>query len=635
MRLITKQAEIKQFKNALRLLLLSCLIILVLPVQTSAASLFAASPDQQSGAGFRIEYLEDKSGRVTLEQVQSRNLADNFRPYSGSKITDGINNSAWWFRIIPGNGAAVQTEGYVSVNNAYIDEIVFYLPNTEPGQTGFTALHSGWKYSSKTGGEGFIYPVFRIPAGMNQACYVQIKPSCTKNYTLQILFPQQLARTKLQNLILLGVVLGILLAMMLYNLVVFLFLRDKTYLFYVIYLFSMLLYQAQLLGIVKLLNNRMGQVLVEFIPVLGMLTIITLLVFVRSFLNTALNVPRHDRVIKTILLMSVLVSVIMTGSLRFEANTASIYLVFIITLLITSTGIASYVRQVPQARYFLIAWSTMILGRMIFAFKGWGWIPQGDLTIMVLLVSTAAESILFSLALAERIRILRLEKENALMLYKEAELISKASQIAFLQAQIKPHFLYNALNVVAALCRLDAEKARELILDLSSYLHHTFDFKNLSPFIPFEDELEFIYAYVNIEMARFMDKLKVEYDLDDTDELYLPPLIIQPLVENAIRHGIRKSEHNGTVVLRVRNKEDHFVIQVEDDGAGMSGDRLEKNLSGRWEQGTGIGIYNINRRLLEIYGKGLDINSRPGEGTVVTVIIPKSEVSSNASSINR
>ncbi|MDD2619785.1 MAG: ATP-binding protein, partial [Syntrophomonadaceae bacterium] len=156
-------------------------------------------------------------------------------------------------------------------------------------------------------------------------------------------------------------------------------------------------------------------------------------------------------------------------------------------------------------------------------------------------------------------------------------------------------------------------------------------FNNLSRYIPFEDELEFIQAYVSIEKARFRDKLRVEYELEDTGDLRLPPLILQPLVENAIRHGLRKSVQGGTIVLRVKNEKERFVIQVEDNGAGMTGEQLDKIMAGKWEYGTGVGIANINRRLLEMYGTGLDIKSIPGEGTTVTMVIPREKGESNES----
>ncbi len=156
---------------------------------------------------------------------------------------------------------------------------------------------------------------------------------------------------------------------------------------------------------------------------------------------------------------------------------------------------------------------------------------------------------------------LKEDKDNAMMMYKVAEKASISNESAFLQAQIKPHFLYNTLNVIAALCKMEPEKARDLILDFSEYLHHSFDFKNLETFIPFEEELEFVQAYVRIEQTRFKDSINVIYEIDDTEGLRLPPLLLQPLVENAIRHGIRKKETSGTVLVRVKNMQYCLLIE--------------------------------------------------------------------------
>jgi PAS domain S-box-containing protein len=216
---------------------------------------------------------------------------------------------------------------------------------------------------------------------------------------------------------------------------------------------------------------------------------------------------------------------------------------------------------------------------------------------------------------------LKQDRENAMRLYKTAEETSISNESAFLQAQMKPHFLFNALNVIAVLCRMDSEKARELILDLSSYMRHSFDFKNLVKYIAFEDELEFIQAYVRIEQARFKDRLNVTYEIDDTEGLMLPPLLLQPLVENAIRHGIRKNETGRTVALVVKNQEEHYLIEVEDDGAGMTPEQLEAI---RMEQaGDGVGLANIQKRLRMLYGTQLFIESRQGMGTKITMKLPK------------
>ena len=198
---------------------------------------------------------------------------------------------------------------------------------------------------------------------------------------------------------------------------------------------------------------------------------------------------------------------------------------------------------------------------------------------------------------------------------------SISSESAFLRAQIKPHFLFNALNVIAVLCRVDPEKARELILDLSSYMRHSFDLRNLEKYIPFEEELDFIKAYVRIEEARFKDRLNMVYEIDDTQGLRLPPLLLQPLVENAIRHGIRKSKTGRIVTLRVKNLREHYLIEVEDDGDGMTPKQTEMVL--RKQNTGGVGLYNIQKRLEMLYGTQLSIESNPSAGTKVTMLLPK------------
>jgi len=198
-----------------------------------------------------------------------------------------------------------------------------------------------------------------------------------------------------------------------------------------------------------------------------------------------------------------------------------------------------------------------------------------------------------------------------------------AAEIAFLQAQIKPHFLYNTLNVISTLCRLDGEYAEKLTLDLSKYLQYSFEFKNLSRFISFAAELEFVETYVKIEKARFVNEFDVVYDLCDTSGLMVPPLSIQPLVENAIRHGVRKKEEFGTVVLSVKEEKDGFIIEVSDDGVGIEPDRLERLNQGIQDENAGVGMINVKQRIESLRGTHFVIESELGHGTRIVITIPR------------
>lgn len=199
---------------------------------------------------------------------------------------------------------------------------------------------------------------------------------------------------------------------------------------------------------------------------------------------------------------------------------------------------------------------------------------------------------------------------------------AKDAEIAFLRSQIKPHFLYNALNSIAELCVEEPEKAEELTLQLSQYLRSSFDFKQLDSLTSLENELELVKAYINIEKARFGARLQVIYDVNANTDIRIPPLILQPLVENAIRHGLMSNLRGGTVTLSV-NTLDHSMIRfmVEDNGSGMSEHKLEEIMRSDVDK-RGVGLWNISQRIKLLYGKSILIQSVEGKGTKVSFEIP-------------
>ena len=209
----------------------------------------------------------------------------------------------------------------------------------------------------------------------------------------------------------------------------------------------------------------------------------------------------------------------------------------------------------------------------------------------------------------------------------QAQLLAHA-EIRRLQAQINPHFLFNSLNTIASFCRTNAERARELILDLSVYMRKNLD--SSRGFIPLQDELEQVDSFLAIVQARFGDRIRVRQELEEgVSEWPIPSLIIQPLVENAVKHGLAGMEDGGTVTVRISKKNDLLHVSVEDDGIGMPKERLDELLAGGSLQprddGTGIGVRNCNKRLKQLYGQEnqLIIESRPGQGTRIAFAIPR------------
>lgn len=195
-----------------------------------------------------------------------------------------------------------------------------------------------------------------------------------------------------------------------------------------------------------------------------------------------------------------------------------------------------------------------------------------------------------------------------------------AAEVAFMQAQIKPHFLFNALNAISSLCDSDPGRAQRLIDVFANYLRESFDFKSLEMYVSIERELRLVSLYTEVERARFGDKLQVEFDIDHTVKTKIPLLSIQPLVENAIIHGLRKKGGKGTVTISVKKVAEGVLVAVEDNGQGIPEDKLERLLKPETE--GGIGLWNTDRRLKKLLGTGLTIDSAPGRGTRVAYIVP-------------
>jgi sensor histidine kinase YesM len=238
--------------------------------------------------------------------------------------------------------------------------------------------------------------------------------------------------------------------------------------------------------------------------------------------------------------------------------------------------------------------------------------------VFLIQVIIIAAALLFFISLNETIN--EMLRKN-----KQMQSEAKGAEIAFLRSQIKPHFLYNALNSIAQLCIDEPNKAEELTLDLSQYLRSSFDFKQLDTLTTLENELELIKAYINIEKARFGVRLNVEYEVDANLDIGIPALILQPLVENAIRHGLMSSLRGGTVKISVKKEADAIVsFVVEDNGCGMSEKKQEEILKPDVNK-KGVGLWNISQRIKLLYGNNLRVESAEGIGTKVFFDIPATD----------
>lgn len=196
------------------------------------------------------------------------------------------------------------------------------------------------------------------------------------------------------------------------------------------------------------------------------------------------------------------------------------------------------------------------------------------------------------------------------------ELELENQKMTVMMSQMRPHFIFNTMNAISNLCEEDGSAAKKAIHDFSSYLRQNFEGAEMNEVHPFSKELEHARFYLEIEKLRFGQDLSAEYDIQ-AEDFSLPPLTLQPLVENAVRHGIRRSGGPGTVMIKSCEDEESYVVEISDDGAGFDPAEYEKNPEGH------LGIRNVRERLKNMCGGTLEINSVTDEGTIVRLRIPK------------
>ncbi len=233
--------------------------------------------------------------------------------------------------------------------------------------------------------------------------------------------------------------------------------------------------------------------------------------------------------------------------------------------------------------------------------------PSPWLMVMVYVATVLAVSIPIKIWNNARIEH-RLQEQEKLLL---------AAKIEALKSQINPHFLFNTLTSVASLIRLEPETARTVILKLSGLLRKLM--RSQEQFVTLREELASIDEYLDIEVIRFGPRLGVNKEIaPDTLDLIVPSMILQPLVENAIKHGLTRKVGPGHITLRSHREHDRLILDVEDDGLGISDDRLTSAMS------SGIGLTNVHERLRVIYGATgrVSLQGSPGKGALAHLEIP-------------
>jgi len=199
-------------------------------------------------------------------------------------------------------------------------------------------------------------------------------------------------------------------------------------------------------------------------------------------------------------------------------------------------------------------------------------------------------------------------------IYLKKQKIIESQRNALMISQINPHFIYNTLSTIASMCDASPSQAKYLTIDFSRYLRQNLSTMSSEELIPFDRELEHVECYLKIEKARFRERLNVIYSIQCRD-FQIPPLSVQPIVENAVKHGITKKAEGGTVKISTYDTETHYVVEIIDDGIGFDFESTEKH----------VGLENVRSRIAAMCHGEVSVKSTVGVGTRVTMEIPKNK----------
>ncbi|RQD73389.1 MAG: hypothetical protein D5R97_09485 [Candidatus Syntrophonatronum acetioxidans] len=604
-------------------------VLLIIPLLSNNSFLPAEAQDSLAIEKSRIKYnlnpyvelLEDPSKELTLSDVLSDEYAHSFKTHGDEKAPSfSYTDSVIWLRFQLENFSP-EKDWLLELGYPLLNSVIFYYPEDDGSYSSHQTGNALPYQSREVAHRNFA---FNIPSSLNQEqpFFLRIDTESAMVIPLSIWEYQSFMRKAQGDYFRLGIYYGIILMMICFILVLFLFTRERDYLYYAIFISSTGLFLMTFNGLTFQYfwphNPWWGQNAINFFLFLGSAS---------GFLFTAKILPVKEyfpflyrllRTVGTFAALMVPLTLVLDFTLNMKIGIATSVLG---ALLILPLALLCWQKEYRPAKYFFGGWLIFTTGIILMSSRSLGIMADSFITMYSAQLGFFVKIIFIFIGLADHMHILKKEKENLSMDLKQLLQEVQAAHSAFLFAQIKPHFLFNALNTISYFTLKDPRRAKELIGDFSTYLRQSFDFKKVPNLISLQEELKLVKAYVNIEKARYPDQLEVEYNIDLKEESRVPPFSIQPLVENAIIHGVRaREEGNGKVTITCKTFKEGTFISVEDNGPGIPEDKLVSIFNQQEERG--IGLWNIEKRLKGIFGKGLEINRLEGGGISVSFLIP-------------
>lgn len=602
----------KKFEKILQIIGACILILFVILWGLHALN---STPEADNGgwSGVDFSYYKDKTAQLNISQVNSIFTQGDFIEKETPNFNFGRSHAAFWIRVFVSDTDNLRN--YIAVYCPNVQDVRLYIPTEE----GYKTYASGWGNSAIRKDEGLTYPVFRLDWEQitGQAVYLRIQSDYSHLYTINLYDETELQHAKLVDYSFNSFLFGILLTIVMINFIIYLVLRSNICLLFALCVLLISAHQGCTTGIYNVLLTRHSDVIMQFSIEIGALYFILLIVF---FMVLSEVKTRH-RVYYRCCQVLIAAYLLIYPLCMIDKVTANLYghtLCIIPPLFIMYASLRLYFMGKIRYRLLLFGWCFTTINYIIVSLSAEGILHlQNDyIRVHGTLMAFVIVSALFTIATVNYTKTIQMKH---LKMQRQVQFAServKWTETALLQTKIKPHFLYNTLTAIEQLCATDSRKAQMAISDFSGFLRSNIDFSAETQLIRIERELTNVKHYLSLEQMRFEERLKVVYDIQAAGFL-VPPLVVQSIVENAVRHGVTKRPEGGTITISIHDTQTDHVITVTDNGVGFDPDSNICN--GRYH----IGIDNAHERLHRQCGGTLKIDSKIGIGTVVTMSIPK------------
>jgi len=418
------------------------------------------------------EYLLDYSGRLQYQDILSS--GQPFQRHTKYSFQFSFKRATLWFkcRIAPADSgdetALASRRSFLVFDNAALGAVTLYVPVILDGKPDLIEFHGGWRQGEKSRKFPFLYPTFVLPDNLDASRPVVVRVATP--YALQfratLYTIDAFRKMSFVLFLIVGFFAGILIAMILYNLALYLFIRDRQYLFYITYIGFLLLWQCVLVGLFQYIWPPLGAFLMSGIPVFAALMMIFAVSFGIVFLNTPKTAPRHDKLLKGLaVFIGTIIALVLLRQL-WLGNLLSYLSGQVVSVVLFTAALSSLRSGFRPALFYLIAFGVFLLCAFVFFFKFYGLIPNNTFTMHIVIFGSAAEAVLLSFALGYRIRIMQEEEEQLRERERDLEAISVTDELTGL---FNRRFLNPALVKKTAAARRSGTRLSLLMLDVDHF----------------------------------------------------------------------------------------------------------------------------------------------------------------------